>query len=495
MSIKNKTLLCLGLCGLIAFASCTKKLDTNLHDPNGTPSNQLTGADYFAGSLVEIIYNKSGINLYNETDNYDYANQWMGYFARNYGWAPSGGQQTMEDFQLTNNFGNGVWGSLYHNIYDLNFVIANSSKNSILPGAARALRTMLFQDLVDQYGNIPYSQAENPLLTLTPVYDSAATIYKDLIPQLDTALSIIAASQSTSDDASDVLFKGDKTLWSQFANTIKLRILLRLVPNGDQAYVATELTNIVNQGSGFLQADALVQPGFTNLPTKTNPFWAAYGLGSQNNNSFSASTVMLNFLDSISDPRLRYFYAPNGAGLFVGEQFGNNDFYSTGSASSYGPGLLKSASQPGLLISGAQSFFMQAEAVQRGLLNGSAAALYKQGVEASFNFLGFANATDSADAYMSGSSNGMVNFSLSTNPLQTIMYQKWIAECCLDGLEAYNDYRRTGFPFIVVPSYGAPGAAFPVRLLYPETEYTQNPVNVNAQNQTPADLYTPVFWQ
>ena len=78
MSIKNRNLLCLGLCGLIVFASCTKKLDTNLHDPNGTPSSQLTGKDYFAGSLVEIMYNKSGINLYNATDNYDYANQWMG---------------------------------------------------------------------------------------------------------------------------------------------------------------------------------------------------------------------------------------------------------------------------------------------------------------------------------------------------------------------------------------------------------------------------------
>src|ERR1700684_2545560 len=110
MSIKNSTLLCVVMCGLIAFASCKKKLDTNIHDPNGTPSGQLTGKDFFAGSLVEAIFSKSGINLYNATDNYDYANQWLGYFARNYGWASSGGQQTMEDFQLTNNFSNGVWG-------------------------------------------------------------------------------------------------------------------------------------------------------------------------------------------------------------------------------------------------------------------------------------------------------------------------------------------------------------------------------------------------
>jgi hypothetical protein len=494
MSPKNKNIYLLALSALIALASCTKKLDTNLHDPNGTPSSQLTGKDYFAGALVEIIFNKQGINLYNATDNYDYAHQWMGYFARNNGWAASGNQQTMEDFQLTNNFGNGVWGSLYHNIYDLNFVIANSSKGSILPGAARALRTMLFQDLVDQYGNIPYSQAENPLVTLTPVYDSATTIYKDLALQIDTALSVIQASQSTADDASDVMFNGSKTSWTQFANTIKLRILMRQVPNGDMTYVKSEIAQIQNNGGGFLSQDALVQPNFANLPTKTNPFWAAYGPGSQNYNSFCANVLMINFLDSINDPRVNYYYKPLSNGTVGGEQFGNNIYAQNGTTSTYGAGVLKNASQPGVLMLASTSLFMQAEAVQRGLLNGNAATLYQQGVEASFNFLGFSNAVATADAYMSGSTNGMVNFAASTNPLQTILYQKWIAECCIDGLEAYNDYRRTGFPFIAVPSYGAPGVPMPQRLLYPETEYTQNPVNVNAQNQTADDINTPIFW-
>jgi hypothetical protein len=120
--------------------------------------------------------------------------------------------------------------------------------------------------------------------------------------------------------------------------------------------------------------------------------------------------------------------------------------------------------------------------------------LYQQGVEASFNFLGVTNAVPAADSYMSGSTNGLVNFASSTNKLQTILYQKWIAECAIDGLEAYCDYRRTGYPFIAAPSQGAPGMQIPQRLLYPETEYTQNTTNVDTQNQTLADLYTPIFW-
>jgi hypothetical protein len=494
MSIKNRIIPFLILGALIAFAGCTKKLNTNAHDPNGTGIDQLSGKDVFAGALTAAIINKSGFNLYNATDNNDYANEWMQYFARANGWSASGGQAQIEEFNLENSAGDGIWGSVYHNIYDFNFVITNSSKNSILPGAARVMRVMLFQELVDQFGNIPYSKAVQPTVALTPTYDSAAAIYKDLIPQLDTALAAIAASQSTADDASDVMFKGDKTLWSKFANTIKLRVLLRQIPHGDQNYVASAIANIVQQGSGFLGTgqDALVQPGFADVPTKQNPFWNAYGVGSQNNNSFCASSVFVAFMDSINDPRVGYYFATNSQSSYGGEPLGNNIAVAPQYSSAFGPGLLKSAAQPGLLFSAATSLFMQAEAVQRGFLSGSAATLYQQGVEASFTFLGSTSAA--ADSYLSGSTNGLVNFAASTNPLQTILYQKWIAECSLDGLEAYSDYRRTGYPFIAVPSYGATGSPMPQRLLYPESEYTQNTVNVNAQNQSANDIFTPIFW-
>jgi hypothetical protein len=290
------------------------------------------------------------------------------------------------------------------------------------------------------------------------------------------------------------MFNGSKTLWEQFANTVKLRILLRQVPNGNQTYVASEIAKIVQQGSGFLTQDALVQPGFSSLPTKQNPFWNDYGPGSQNYNSFCASQVMINFLNSINDPRAGYYYAQSGAGGIGGEPLGNNDFNLASATSTLGQSLLRSPSQPGIIMLAATSLFMQAEAAQRGLLSGSAAALYQQGVEASFNFLGVPNAVAAADSYLAGSTNGFVNYASSTNQLQTILYQKWIAECALDGLEAYCDYRRTGYPLISQPSQGAPGSAIPQRLLYPETEYTQNSVNVNAQNQTAADIYTPIFW-
>lgn len=200
---------------------------------------------------------------------------------------------------------------------------------------------------------------------------------------------------------------------------------------------------------------------------------------------------MINWLDSVGDPRLGYFYAQNSAGGYTGEPFGGTPNTVT---SAIGPGILQSATMPALLFSASQSLFMQAEAAQRGLITGNAASLYKQAVEESFRYLTVPNSATAADAYMSGSANGSVNFALSTNPLRTILYQKWVAECELDGLEAWSDYRRTGFPVITSPSASAVGLAIPVRLLYPQSEYTQNDANVTAQNQQPTDIYTNIFW-
>ena len=485
----------------IAVASCSKELNTNQTDPNGVPIAQLKGGDIFTQAMVTVAQNKLGFNISDATDNYDYATQWMGYFARTTSFAPSGSQEQMETFGLTTSFSDGNWASNYHNIYDFNFVIANSTAHSVLPGAARVMRAMIFENLVDQFGNIPYTQACQPGVTITPAYDDAATIYKALAAQLDSAIAALSASQSTADDAADIMFKGNKALWIQFANTMKLRLALREVPNGDQAFAASVINSAVAQGGGFLGAgqDALIQPGFADQNLKQNPFWADYGFlpgtttSTQNNNFFIANTFMLNFLTTTNDPRIGYFYTKNSVGGYGGNYFGSG-LTSTPQLSAIGAGILQSASMPALLYSAAQSYFLQAEAVQRGLMTGSYQALFKKGVEESFRYLQVANPTTAADAFITGSGSPYVNITTSPNPLQTIFYQKWVAECELDGFEAYCDYRRVGLPVIATPSYAVPGSPMPKRLLYPETEYTQNPANVDAQHQSASDLNTKIFW-
>ena len=334
--------------------------------------------------------------------------------------------------------------------------------------------------------------------------------------QIDTAISDIQASQATPDDASDVMFAGNKNLWIQFANTIKLRILLRQVP---KVYSPTDpiVTNASEQchcqwrisgsrpgrpGKSRFQgcntgAESIL--GCVWFSARRKSGTPQVGTYYQNYNFFCANVTVLNFLDSISDPRLGYFFGVNASGGHGGNILGTSNT-PVGVTSPIGTGVLQSAAMPAWLLTASQSLFMQAEAAQRGMITGDYKSLYKQAMEESFRFLKVTDAVNAADNFINGSSNGMVNISSSANPLQTILYQKWISECELNPLEAYSDYRRTGYPyFSLITSSVPPGTPMPVRLLYPQSEYTQNlaslQANLGAPVQPASAIYDKIFWQ
>jgi hypothetical protein len=493
LKIRNKIFIAGAL--LLSLTACKKQLDVNLSNPNGITSAQISGKDVFPNALQ----NSSA----NVTNLFAFANEWMGYWARTTSYSASGNQALIERFNLTNNYGDNIWQAEYHNIYDYNFVISKSAANSILPGASRVMKAMVFQNLVDVFGNVPYSQAGDPNVSTQPKYDDAKAIYQNLIVQLDSAIASIKASQSSEDDAVDIMFKGDKAKWVRFANTLKLRILVRQVPNGDQAYVKTQIANTVSEGSGFLQAgeDAIINPGYADVVSQQNPFWASYGYEvggaspKANNVFYIANKTMIDYLNRTKDPRMVYLYDTT-KGKNTGNYLG--DFAQArpvASLATIGKGILKSASMSGVIMPASESFFLQSEAAFRGLLTSDYAVLLRKGVEESFRFLGVPSPTAAADAYYDNSSDPTVHPQPGSE-LQAIIYQKWIALAEIDGLESWSDYRRTGLPDRTNPSVasGVNVNKIPYRLLYPQSEYNLNSTNVNAQSQKTSDIYTPIFW-
>ena len=157
---------------------------------------------------------------------------------------------------------------------------------------------------------------------------------------------------------------------------------------------------------------------------------------------------------------------------------------------------MKSASQSTIILSAAESNFLQAEAIVYGFLTGDPKAAYEAGVQASFTYLGAGDAT----AYLSS---GDPNTDWSTaagNPtaeIALIIRQKWVAENGIAPLEAYNDYRRlhlpADIPLSTSPYVTPAGSGVPVRTLYPVSEYTTNAANVNAQG-TINYFTSKVFW-
>ena len=145
------------------------------------------------------------------------------------------------------------------------------------------------------------------------------------------------------------MFGGDKTLWVQFANTVRLRMVLRMSQlSTPPDFFQTAKAATAAETAGFLTEDALVQPGYVNSTGQGNPFWQRfYNLSGQPVSSFgdfwAANDFAVNFYKDNNDPRLSREFAPvPGTSNFIGTKLGlANGNPVNGKYSIFGPGILK----------------------------------------------------------------------------------------------------------------------------------------------------------
>ncbi|MDE3235135.1 MAG: SusD/RagB family nutrient-binding outer membrane lipoprotein [Bacteroidota bacterium] len=428
---------------------------------------------------------------------FTFVNEWLAY------WCPSGSYAIsatdLASYKQTTTFGNGLWGNLYHNLEDYDYIeqTAKTQNKSFYQAAAKTMKAYVFEQLVDMFNNVPYSQAFKGTNIIQPKYDSAQAIYRSISSNLDTAVSLFSRADAVAAANSDVLFNGSNGSWIQFANTLKLRILMRQSQmSGSSSYISGEIAKITANNGGFLTSDAGVNPGYANNTGQLNPFWALnYNTsGTYINDFWRANQFPITFCQNHNDPRYMYLYAPTASGgIYQGNVIGSATNHAANSASTFGPGVLKSVSQPAILISAAESYFLQAEAVIRGWISGNAVNLFNQGVQASFTYLGAGDAT----AYTSQSDkNTNLAFCTTFNEqLACIIRQKWMANNTVTPFEAWADYRRLGLP-ADIPLSVSPYVdvlAIPYRILYPSSEYQTNADNVNAQG-TINHHTSKIFW-
>ena len=138
------------------------------------------------------------------------------------------------------------------------------------------MKAFIFQQIVDLYGNAPYTEALKGSAVLFPKFDDQKTIYEGLIKDLDSAITYIKANPFTgAGAAADVVFKGNSTRWIQFANSLKLRILIRQSRiAGRSAYIIAEINKAAAATEGFLPTgvDVGINPGWLATAGKTNPY-------------------------------------------------------------------------------------------------------------------------------------------------------------------------------------------------------------------------------
>ena len=485
------------IAGLFIIAAGCKKSFYDINDnPNAVTEEKVTSELV----LPYALHNAGEMSIY-----YGWLNNWMGYWSNSGSFAPNSEETT---YNITGSFSETNWSFIYNMLYDFHVVEqkAPGEGKHFYAGIAKVIKAKFFQDLVDLYGNIPYTEAfnkEHP----APAYDEAAFIYSDLQTVLDSAIYIfnnypVPAAAATY----DIVYQGDENLWIRFANSIKLRLLIRQseVPGFNPA---PEIAKIVSEG-GVLQSGetADVNPGYVNEDGKQNPFYATYGynaIGNDASPNTRANAFFVSLLKSNNDPRLSRFFRPatsptNPSNQYVGTVYGSapDDNFNGAKTSKIGPGLTESATQSQWIFTSVESLFLLAEAVTRGWISGSDQQAYENAVRESFIWLGVPSAVSAANTYMAN--NPDANWSNTTNlqsKLEMLITEKYIAMAGINPLEAWSDYRRLGIPSNIPLSANPARTStlIPIRLLYPTREFAVNATNVQAQGSI-NQFTTRIFW-
>jgi Starch-binding associating with outer membrane len=473
-------------------------------DINNNPNNATSATP----DLVlpnALVTTASPLVVGNQVNYNIFISAWMGYIGQSGSYAAAVGD--VASYKQTTNFGNPNWLYDYHNLEDYDYVEKSALSQNLYfyAGAAKIMKAYVFQHLVDAFNNVPYSQAFQGTNNITPSYDSAQSVYNAITTQIDTAIVLLSRADAVGTAKSDVLFGGNNALWIQFANTLKLRILIRQSQvSSNASFIQSEIAKITSNSSGFLSSDAAVNPGYANNAGQQNPVWGFYvtltGLPVSGGHAdlWKGGQYTISWLQTNNDPRYHYIYSLDSGGkgsTYLGSILGSVSNPPGVDASSFGPGILKSVGQPAVILSAAESYFLQAEAILRGWLPGSDSAAFANGVAASFNFLGAGDPT----AYLS-QNNNQTNYGVCTTTaekLACIIRQKWIASDQVTPFEAWCDYRRlklpADIPLSISPFLDQAPASIPIRLLYPTNEYQTNAANVNAQGTI--DYHASrVFW-
>lgn len=410
-----------------------------------------------------------------------------------------------EEYQLiiTSTFYNTIWDQLYLRGANYQAIIDSPFENYENHKAiAKIMKSFYMQYLVDLYGDCPYSEAFQGGLNPNPSYDNDQAIYGSLITEINQAIDLINNNTVSTIPvgSEDIVYGGSMSEWIRFANTLKLRILMR---QANLAEVDGDTASYLNQQFAALQQDfitssATVNPGYAQDAGRQNPFFATYGEDVEGNPTTTyrfirASLYAQQFLDgtltNVFDPRIDQIYLPiNGAVVGVEQGIDSNSPDIPDEISPLGPGLLIDSEQDGYLMLASESYFLQAEAAYRGYIGGNPKALFQAGILASFDHYGL-----DGEAYITASNSlPEVGWDGSTNKIEAIMTQKWIATNGINAIESWIEMTRTGYPEIPL-ALTAQQPKKPNRLLYPSSELIGNSANVPPQTSQSA-FNTEIFW-
>jgi len=355
---------------------------------------------------------------------------------------------------------------------------ADSQGMHVLDAILKVHEAYLMGMTASIFGDIPYSEA---LVPGTPAHlDAQAAVYASLQTLLDQAITQLGTAATVGEQgiltAREQNFAGNRTKWTEVANTLKARYYMHWVEAQAAGGAAATAAGTACGGNCIAKALAAANSGIsvagntwrtvhTGTATETN-FW--YQFQNDRFGYISGGKVLIDFLKSRSDPRLQIYYTAQTGGTYNGSAPGSSasdpgtgaSQLNTGSGGFAAPGAripIVSCAENFLIIAEAQYRLGATAAAQTALTSGTQCALAQSGSSAT-----------AASVLPAVMPTGAALFT-------EIGMQKYAAEFL--NLEAWNDYKRTCVPPLGAAKVGTNIATVPIpgRLYYGLTERQTNP--------------------
>ena len=469
--------------GLVVASAC----DSGLTEVNENPSapEAVPVANLLLGGVRDVLQNSGRRGAFG---------QWtMLYHGEN--WAQHIAQPVYNDedkYTPRSGIPGNIWDEMYFALNDLNEAKSLSDGVDDNVWAVAEIMTVYgFMILTDYFGDIPYSEALNLNSGISfPAYDAQSAIYPDLIARLTTAAARINPAAMITFSAFDPVYQGGMDGWRLFANSLRLRLAMRMddAPAFSTAWASTTIGSVMDQ------ADIEWQPADPGA----NPVYTAIVFGSRPGD-FRMSESLIDRLAAFDDPRLPIYAQPSqSGGTYLGLRNGllPGETVPPTTANNYseiGTYFLAPVT-PSNLMSYAEVLFLGAEAAELGWIGDDAETLYRAAVTAAMEDVGVA--TGDIATYLDQATVGYTTGNYQG--LDAIHVQKWIS-LFMAGPEAFSDLRRIAWDFTtdagttgtdLVPAAGGAIAGFPARLYYPEDEQLLNPDNYPGDTE----ITDPVWW-
>lgn len=488
------------------FTSCTDSFESMNINPNEvTPGmmeqdNLKTGA-YFSQmqrAVFVVGKDKGGSYQIHQMLNGD---NYAGYFA-NIKDSYNIGNRHHDHYAMVSHWYDTPFNDTYPDVMQPWYKIyEETDENSVDRALATVVKVMAMHRMTDKYGPIPYTKFGT---AINLPYDSQEDVYHAFFTELEQAIDVLNTYNSASNKPYmaryDYVYSGNVVRWARLANTLRLRLAMR-VSYVDEALARAEIQKCLDNPAGFMTGvadDASLHQG--NGLTFTNPIYEV----TQGFNDMRMSATIDCYLNGLNDPRMpRYFLEATNGGYHGIRNGMTSGFASMPNAASVA-NFNSDSDLP--WMHAAETYFLLAEAKLRfNLGSDDVQTLYEKGVRLSFESAGVASA---ADAYLADSDskapdtwtnpvdNRNVNVksmltqlspawddAASTDvKLQRIMLQKWIA-LYPDGCEAWAEMRRTGYPgWVTINTYsyasGVQSNDIIRRIQFPSTEFENNTKNV-----------------